>query len=93
VDGRRARELTVGRARERLRLSYLPLSHIAEQMFTIHGAITSGYTVYFAESHREGPDNLKEVQPTLFFGVPRIWEKFHAGSPASSPRRPARRRS
>ncbi len=60
-------------------LSYLPLSHIAEQMFTIHGAITAGGVVYFAESIDKVPDNLKEVHPTLFFAVPRIWEKFHAG--------------
>ena len=60
-------------------LSYLPLSHIAEQMFTIHGAVTVGYTIYFAESIDKVPDNLKEVQPHVFFGVPRIWEKFHAG--------------
>jgi long-chain acyl-CoA synthetase len=59
-------------------LSYLPLSHIAEQMFTIHGSISMGSSVYFAESLEKVPDNLKEVQPTLFFGVPRIWEKFHA---------------
>ncbi|MBC7174511.1 MAG: AMP-binding protein, partial [Polyangiaceae bacterium] len=60
-------------------LSYLPLSHIAEQMFTIHGPITSGGRVYFAESIERVPENLKEVQPTIFFGVPRIWEKFHSG--------------
>lgn len=60
-------------------LSYLPLSHIAEQMFSIHGPISSGSSVYFAESIEKVPDNLKEVQPTVFFGVPRIWEKFHAG--------------
>ncbi len=60
-------------------LSYLPLSHIAEQMCTVHCPATSGATVYFAESIEKVPDNLKEVQPTVFFGVPRIWEKFHAG--------------
>ncbi len=60
-------------------LSYLPLSHIAEQMFSIHGPISAGAAVYFAESIEAVPDNLKEVQPTVFFGVPRIWEKFHAG--------------
>ena len=60
-------------------LSYLPLSHIAEQMFTIHAPITSGSQVYFAESVAKMPDNLKEVQPTVFFGVPRVWEKFHSG--------------
>ncbi len=59
--------------------SYLPLSHIAEQMFSIHTPITSGGTIYFAESLERVPDNLKEVQPTVFFGVPRIWEKFQAG--------------
>ncbi|MBI2570748.1 MAG: long-chain fatty acid--CoA ligase [Candidatus Schekmanbacteria bacterium] len=60
-------------------LSYLPLSHIAEQMFTIHGPISAGSAVYFAESIDKLPDNLREVQPHIFFGVPRIWEKFHAG--------------
>jgi long-chain acyl-CoA synthetase len=60
-------------------LSYLPLSHIAEQMFSIHAPITAGAQVYFAESVAKMPDNLKEVQPTIFFGVPRVWEKFHAG--------------
>ena len=60
-------------------LSYLPLSHIAEQMFTLHIPITTGSRVYFAESIESVPENLKEVQPTVFFGVPRIWEKFHAG--------------
>jgi long-chain acyl-CoA synthetase len=60
-------------------LSYLPLSHIAEQMFTLHLPITTGARVYFAESIEAVPENLKEVQPTVFFGVPRIWEKFNAG--------------
>ncbi|MEM8607748.1 MAG: AMP-dependent synthetase/ligase, partial [Myxococcota bacterium] len=60
-------------------LSYLPLSHIAEQMFSIHTPISTGSRVYFAESIDAVPENLKEVQPTVFFGVPRIWEKFHAG--------------
>ncbi|MFW5875765.1 MAG: AMP-dependent synthetase/ligase [Myxococcota bacterium] len=60
-------------------LSYLPLSHIAEQMFSIHGPITNGTAVYYAESIDRVPDNLKEVQPQVFFGVPRIWEKFHTG--------------
>ena len=60
-------------------LSYLPLSHIAEQMFTLHVPISTGSRVYFAESIETVPENLKDVQPTIFFGVPRIWEKFHAG--------------
>ena len=60
-------------------LSYLPLSHIAEQMFSLHGPVTAGSAIHFAESMEKVPDNLKEVQPTILFAVPRIWEKFHAG--------------
>ncbi|HTJ82339.1 MAG TPA: long-chain fatty acid--CoA ligase [Polyangiaceae bacterium] len=60
-------------------LSYLPLSHIAEQMFTVHGPVSWGGSIYFAESLEKVPEHLKEIQPTVFFGVPRIWEKFHAG--------------
>ena len=62
-------------------LSYLPLSHIAEQMFTIHTAITVGFQVYYAEYPPQDHlnNNFREVQPTLVFGVPRIWERFAAG--------------
>ena len=60
-------------------LSYLPLSHIAEQMFTIHIAAVAGYAVYYAESIDKLLANLLEVKPTMFFGVPRVWEKFHTG--------------
>jgi long-chain acyl-CoA synthetase len=60
-------------------VSYLPLSHIAEQMFTIHIAATAGFPVYYAESLDRLNANLVEVKPTIFFGVPRVWEKFHAG--------------
>ena len=59
-------------------LSYLPLSHIAEQMFSIHAPISLGFQVFFAESIDKLPVNLQEARPTIFFGVPRIWEKFYA---------------
>jgi len=59
-------------------LSYLPLSHVAEQMATIHMPATVGSVVYYAESLEKIADNLKDCRPTVFFGVPRIWEKFHA---------------
>jgi long-chain acyl-CoA synthetase len=71
--------ISIGGARDGdVSLSYLPLSHIAEQMATIHMPATAGSTVYFAESLEKIPDNIKESRPTVFFGVPRIWEKFHA---------------
>jgi len=60
-------------------VSYLPLSHIAEQSFTISGAAVSGYAVYYAESIDALAENLKEVRPTVFFAVPRVWERFYAG--------------
>jgi long-chain acyl-CoA synthetase len=60
-------------------VSYLPLSHIAEQMFSLHVPATCGSSVYFAESIAKVADNFKEVQPTVLFAVPRIWEKFYAG--------------
>ena len=60
-------------------LSYLPLSHIAEQTFSIHVPSTSGAAVYYAESIDKLADNVREVQPTIFFAVPRVWERFHAG--------------
>ena len=60
-------------------LSYLPLSHIAEQMFSLHVPASVGSQIYFAEDFTKVADNLKEVRPTILFGVPRVWEKFYAG--------------
>jgi long-subunit acyl-CoA synthetase (AMP-forming) len=59
-------------------LSYLPLSHIAEQMLTVHGPMAGGALIHFAESLDKLGDNLREVRPTLFLGVPRVWEKIQA---------------
>ncbi|MCA9916609.1 MAG: long-chain fatty acid--CoA ligase [Anaerolineales bacterium] len=66
-------------------ISYLPLSHIAEQMFSIHAAITAAYQVYYAEFSPQDHlnSNLKEIKPTVFFGVPRIFERFQAGLAAN----------
>ncbi len=59
-------------------ISYLPLSHIAEQAVSLHGPYILGCTVWFAESIDKLGDNLTEVHPTVFVGVPRVWEKIQA---------------
>jgi long-chain acyl-CoA synthetase len=60
-------------------MSYLPLCHIAEQLFTIHGPAATGYQVFYVDDIAELATYLKEVRPTIFFAVPRVWEKFHTG--------------
>ena len=60
-------------------LSYLPLCHVAERAVTTWTNAASGVLVHFAESIETVTTNLREVQPTLFFAVPRIWEKLKAG--------------
>jgi long-chain acyl-CoA synthetase len=59
-------------------VSYLPLCHVAEQMFSIHIPLYKGAVVNFAESLRTIQEDLRELSPQIFFGVPRIWEKFHS---------------
>lgn len=73
-----ARQLVDATTEDRV-LSYLPLSHIAEQVFSVHGPIFWGFSTYFATSLEELPMNLQEVQPTILFGVPRVWEKVYDG--------------
>ena len=57
-------------------LSYLPLAHIYENIMSVFQAVWNGSTVNFVESMDTLAQNLKEVSPTLFGSVPRIWEKF-----------------
>ncbi len=63
---------------ESVLLSYLPLSHIAEQIVSIYVPIQTGTCTSFAESFEQLGDNLREVHPHLFLGVPRVWEKIQA---------------
>ena len=79
-------------AEDRL-LSYLPLSHIAEQVVSHLLSIATGASVYFAESLEKMPENLREVRPHFFLGVPRVWEKIQAGIQAAGAQAsPLRRR-
>jgi long-chain acyl-CoA synthetase len=59
-------------------LSYLPLCHVAEQMLTTFVPVYLGSQVNFGESIRTVQEDLREVAPTVFLGVPRIWEKLYS---------------
>jgi len=58
-------------------LSYLPIAHIAEQQASVHNHVASGSNLYFARSMETLAEDLKVARPTVFFGVPRVWEKFN----------------
>jgi long-chain acyl-CoA synthetase len=59
-------------------VSALPLCHIAERMFSLIFPMWAGCTVNFAESVATLQEDLKEISPTAFLNVPRIWEKMHS---------------
>jgi long-subunit acyl-CoA synthetase (AMP-forming) len=75
-------ELLDVRAEDRL-ISYLPLSHIAEQIASMYLSMTTGACVFFAESVEKLGENLREVRPHVFLGVPRVWEKIQASIQAA----------
>jgi long-chain acyl-CoA synthetase len=59
-------------------VSYLPLCHVAEQIFSVYLPLHLGMTVSFAEGIRTIQEDLREIAPSVFLGVPRIWEKMQA---------------
>jgi long-subunit acyl-CoA synthetase (AMP-forming) len=73
-------------------VSYLPLSHVAEQMNSLYDPLTAGICVSFAESLETLADTLREVRPTIFFAVPRVWEKMEAAMEAAGTKAPLFRR-
>ena len=58
---------------------FLPLCHVAERIGGYYVSLALGSVMNFAESPETVPDNLREVQPTAFLAVPRVWEKFYSG--------------
>jgi long-chain acyl-CoA synthetase len=57
-------------------LSFLPLSHVAERVVSNFGQIFSGGETWFARSFATVPEDLRACRPTVFFAVPRVWQKF-----------------
>jgi long-chain acyl-CoA synthetase len=60
-------------------VSYLPLAHIAERMFSIYLPIHTGMHVHFCPDPTQLVRVVGKVRPNGFFGVPRVWEKIRAG--------------
>jgi long-chain acyl-CoA synthetase len=60
-------------------VSYLPLAHIAERMFSIYAPIHAVGHVHFCPDATQLVRVIGQVRPTAFFGVPRVWEKIRAG--------------
>ncbi len=60
-------------------LSFLPLSHVAERTVSDFGQVLAGGETWFAESLSTVARDLLSCRPTIFFAVPRVWEKFREG--------------
>ena len=60
-------------------VSYLPLAHIAERVLSIYVPLTLRTHVWFCPEPTQAVEYVREARPTLFFGVPRVWEKVRAG--------------
>jgi long-chain acyl-CoA synthetase len=59
------------------RLAFLPMCHVAEQV-GLYQALARGAVSNYLESPETFAENLRELRPTVFLGVPRVWEKFHS---------------
>jgi long-chain acyl-CoA synthetase len=59
-------------------ISFLPLNHVYEQIFDLMMHLNVGHIVNFTENTDTVMNDLRNVSPTLFHAVPRIWEKYHS---------------
>ena len=78
-DEEKYNTLGIHSLKEHAFLSFLPLNHVAERVAIEGAAIFTGGTIAFAESIDTFLKNLQDIQPTVFFAVPRIWNKFQSG--------------
>jgi long-chain acyl-CoA synthetase len=61
------------------RMCFLPLCHIAERMGGEYFGLYTGAILNFVENPQTIPENVREIAPTVFTAVPRVWEKFYSG--------------
>ncbi len=69
-------------------VSYLPMAHIAERMTSHYQQAFVGFEVTTCPDPGQIGAYLREVRPNIVFGVPRVWEKIHAGVQRGARRRP-----
>jgi long-chain acyl-CoA synthetase len=60
------------------RVCFLPLCHVAERIAGAYLSLYTGTVLNFVENPETIPENVREIAPTVFLGVPRIWEKFYS---------------
>jgi len=60
-------------------MCFLPLCHIAERMGGEYFSLYTGARLNFVENPETVPENVREIAPTVFTAVPRVWEKFYSG--------------
>jgi long-chain acyl-CoA synthetase len=60
-------------------MCFLPLCHIAERMAGEYFSMYTGAKLNFVENPETVPENVREIAPTVFGAVPRVWEKFYSG--------------
>ncbi len=60
------------------RMSFLPLCHVAERVLGAYLGLYTGTKLNFVENPETIPENVREIAPTVFGAVPRIWEKFYS---------------
>ncbi|MCX7224991.1 MAG: long-chain fatty acid--CoA ligase [Burkholderiales bacterium] len=61
------------------RMCFLPLCHIAERIGGEYFSLYTGSILNFVENPATIPENVREIAPTVFTAVPRVWEKFYSG--------------
>jgi long-chain acyl-CoA synthetase len=61
-------------------LSYLPMAHVAERVFTHYVPLLWGWPVTCCDDPRAVATMLPSVRPSIFFAPPRFWEKLQAAA-------------
>ncbi len=69
----------ISRSEDDETMCFLPLCHIAERMGGEYFSLYTGAKLNFVENPDTVPENVREIAPTVFTAVPRVWEKFYSG--------------
>ncbi len=79
VQTARGLNTIIARGEDDEAMAFLPLCHIAERMGGEYFSLYTGCKLNFVENPDTVPENVREIAPTVFVAVPRVWEKFYSG--------------